>query len=83
MRVKKFVKLINNERNDRRIVPAKAEGCIGHSTDTCTLHEDHATCTVNSYDVCAKDYAACYNYSYDYCAGYDTTVCGNESHDIT
>ena len=83
MRVKKLVKLINNERNDRNVVPAKAADCVGQSTDTCTLHVDNATCTVNSYDVCAKDYAACYNYSYDYCANIDTTVCGNQSHDLT
>lgn len=81
MRVKKFVKLINNERNDRRI--ASAKGCTGLNTDRCTSGEDYAECTVNSYDVCTKDYAACYNYSYDFCENLDTTVCGNESHDIT
>ena len=79
MRVNKLVKLINNERNDRRIVSVK--GCTGQSTDHCTLNVDNARCTVNSYDVCGKDYAACYNYSYVYCANLDTTVCGNQTHD--
>ena len=83
MRVKKLVKLINNERNDRNVIPAKASSCAGQSYDNCTLNEDHATCTVNSYDVCGKDYAGCYNYSYDYCANLDNAACGDGTRDIT
>ncbi len=83
MRVNKLVKLINNERNDRRIIPMKADVCTGQSTDICKLYEDNAICTVNSYDVCGKDYAGCYNYSYDYCAYIDNAACGNQSHDLT
>ncbi len=81
MSVKKLVKLINDERNDRGIVSEKAEGCLGQSTDICT--KDYATCTVNSYDVCVKDHAGCYNYSYDYCEYVDNTACGNQSYDLT
>lgn len=83
MRANKLIKLINNERNDRRVVSAKALNCTGQSTDTCTTGKDYATCTVNSYDVCGKDYAGCYNYSYDYCEYEDNFACGNQSHDLT
>ncbi len=83
MRVKKFVKLINNERADRNIVPVKADECVGQSTDFCRLNVDNAVCTINSYDVCGKDYAGCYNYSYDYCEYEDNFACGNQSHDLT
>ena len=79
MRVKKLVKLINNERNDRRI--ASAKGCTGLSTDTCTRNDDYAECTVNSYDVCGKDYAGCFDNSYDFCSYKDTDACGNFGHD--
>lgn len=82
MRVKRLVKLINDERNYRNIVPAKALGCTGFSTDSC-VEKDNATCTVNSYDVCGKDYAGCYNYSYDYCENVDNAACGNQSYDLT
>ena len=79
MRVKKFVKLINNERNDRRI--ASTKGCTGQSYDRCSSGEDYATCTVNSYDVCVKDYAGCFDNSYDFCSYKDTDACGNFGHD--
>lgn len=82
MSVKKLIKLINSERVDRGVVSRKADECIGLSSDFCRL-EDHATCTVNSYDVCGKDYAGCYNYSYDYCENVDNFACGNQSYDLT
>lgn len=82
MRVKKLVKLINNERNNRRIVSDMAQGCTIQSMDSCS-YTDNARCTVNSYDVCTKDYAGCYNYSYDYCDNLDVTACGNQTHDLT
>lgn len=81
MRVKKLIKLINNERNNRSVVPAKAEGCVGQSFDECRLNEDYARCTVNSYDACGKDYAGCFDNSYDYCSYKDTDACGNFGHD--
>ena len=81
MRVKKLVKLINNERNDKSVVPAKALGCTGLSTDTCTTGEDYARCTVNSYDVCGKDYAGCFDNSYDFCSYKDTDACGSAERD--
>ena len=81
MRVKKLVKLINNERNERNVVPAKAFDCAAPSYDRCTMNEDYATCTVNSYDVCGKDYAGCFDNSYDYCSYKDTDACGNFGHD--
>jgi len=51
MRVKKFIKLINNERVDARLASIKA--CESMSTDTCTTF-DNADCAVNSYDVYSK-----------------------------
>ena len=83
MRVKKVVRLINNERSNRKVVSVKAVGCTGVSTDICTALFDYAICIENSYDVCGKDYAGCFNNSYDYCVGYDTTACGTQIRDIT
>lgn len=70
MRVKKFIKLINNERSNRRTISEIAVGCTGGSVDICTV-EDYATCIMNSYDVCGKDYIGCTNNSYDFCEYYD------------
>lgn len=73
MRAKKFIKLINSERVNSKLVPSKA--CDAMSQDECT-YLDNAHCAVNSYDVCEKDLAACYNKGYDYCTTtYDTDAC--------
>lgn len=78
MSKKIFVKLINDERTDRNIVSVKA--CDSTSTDMCT-ETDYASCTIHSYDICAKDYVSCHAYAYDYCANIDTTACKSNNYD--
>lgn len=67
---KRFIKLINNERANFKILSEKAyvNTCAAGSLDVCDS-KDFATCTVNSVDVCVKDYAGCTNNSFDYCGG--------------
>ena len=74
MRVKKYIKLINNERVNAKLMSEKA--CSSDTTfNDCSVW-DKAECAVNSYDVCQKDLAACYNKGYDYCnTQYDTDAC--------
>lgn len=77
MKIKKMIKLINNERKSTKLVSSKA--CS--STDLCP-RLDFAMCTVNSYDHCIKaDYAGCTNNSYDYC-GWDYDACHSGNNDI-
>ena len=66
MKVKKTIKLINNERLSVR---AKAiKGCDNTSADIC-YSNDFASCLVYSTDICAKqDLAACINNAVDVCA---------------
>lgn len=78
---KKIIKLINNERTNKKIISAK--GCDTTSFDECaTQNYDNAHCTIYSYDQCVKgDYAACTNSSIDYCS-YDHAGCyQNQSQD--
>ena len=81
MRIKKFIKLINNERTKSGFVSAKA--CDQSSDDICVF-DDYAACVVNSFDLCNKDHAGCFNNSEDICGAYrDTYACGNYSTDHT
>lgn len=65
---KKIIKLINNERTNRKLSASKA--CDTTSTDVCAKTEfDYASCTISSFDLCVKDYAGCTNNSIDYCSG--------------
>ncbi len=75
MRVKRIVKLINNERTNTKLEMPKA--CDSTSYDVCKVDEhDYAQCIVNSYDYCNKDHAACFNNGYDYCDTFrDTDLC--------
>ena len=75
---KKIIKLINNERINKRLLSAKS--CEGDSTatDFCEF-ADNAQCTVYAYDNCGKDYAACYNGANDNCSQVDETVCKGSS----
>ena len=78
MKIKKVIKLINDERVVLKRASAKA--CDATSTDIC--HEiDNAYCIVNSYDVCTKDFAACSYDSEDYCTYIDTDPCSVGSKD--
>ncbi len=65
MKTKKIIRLINNERMNRRIESSKA--CDATSTDVCA-EKDNASCTISSYDLCIKDYKSCTNNSIDFCS---------------
>ena len=82
MKVKKSIKLINNERLSVRTKATK--GCDSTSTDYC-YSNDFATCSVYSTDICRKqDLAPCYNHSNDVCAiNNDTTSCMFYTEDYT
>ena len=68
MKTIKVIKLINNERINRRIAAIKA--CDSSSTDICAnVKYDFAQCTISSYDLCVKDYVGCTNNTVDYCGG--------------
>lgn len=77
--MKKFIKLINNERNNPSILAKKALGCDSTSTDFCTSGVDLGGCIQHSYDYCNKDHAGCHNQSYDYCTYRDEDACGASS----
>lgn len=74
----KFIKLINNERVNKRLTAAKA--CDSTSFDNCE-YEDYAGCVVYSYDYCGKDHAACFNHMTDICAARDVKTCVGYSED--
>ena len=58
MRVK-VLKLINNERINKKLVSAKACG-DETAVDYCgNTEKDYADCSVYAYDECMKDYAGC------------------------
>ena len=66
MKTKKTIRLINNERMNRKVISSK--GCDTSSTDIC-VSEDFSNCLIHSFDYCkSKDLAACYHDSDDYCA---------------
>lgn len=75
MKTKMILKLINNERINRKIDSAKA--CDISSQDVCALENyDFAQCTLGSTDLCVKDYAGCSNGHIDYCPSVkDYTPC--------
>lgn len=82
MKIKKIIKLINDECTNAKVVSVK--GCDSNSTDHC-YSDDHAECQVYSVDICAvKDLAACYYHSQDVCAfELDIGACLNQSEDYT
>ncbi len=81
LKMKKIIKLINNERLDAKIESSKA--CVSTSHDVCNSSAyDKAECSTYSYDQCGKDYAACYNYGYDLCTVTDTDACSGSTRDI-
>ena len=82
MKVKKMIKLINDERVNAKAVSAKS--CDETSQDYC-YSGDFAECQVYSFDVCGtKDLAACYSHSQDVCIGeMDVTVCVSYAADYT
>lgn len=72
MKTRKMLKLVNNERINRKIESGKA--CDSTSIDICALENyDLAECTLGAYDLCVKDFVGCKGDKMDYCGpnGYD------------
>ena len=79
MKTRKIIKLVNNERINRRVESEKA--CDATSVDICQKY-DYADCTLGSTDICVKDYAGCSNGYYDYCPEVeDYTICLGSNYD--
>ena len=76
--MKKFIKLVNNERINSKIQSQKATAyCSVGAEDHCGEF-DQAACTAYALDKCAKyDLAACVEGAHDYCEtyNYDTKAC--------
>ena len=69
----KYIKLINNERLNKKIGSSKA--CTYDDSEQNCMQIDNAECTVHSNDTCSKeDHAGCTNQSNDYCT-YDHAIC--------
>jgi len=80
VKVKKTLKLINNERLSIRAKAAK--GCDSTSADQC-YDNDFAACYIYSTDICTKkDLASCFNHAIDVCAeNIDIKPCSPYSQD--
>lgn len=79
MKNKKIIKLINNERMNRKVSVRKA--CDATSTDICTEY-DCGVCTVSSTDICLKDIGGtCVENAHDYCPTRDYAGCANGAYD--
>jgi len=78
MKTRKIIKLINDERMNRKLSARKA--CDATSTDICAEF-DNAACTIGSYDMCIKDFKGCTNNSNDYSCSRDYAACTNGAYD--
>lgn len=68
-----FLKLINDERQDKRVLPAK--GCAA-------IFVDFALCAGYAEDICDyRDEEACSNYAVDQCKYYDDAGCTGYAND--
>jgi len=67
--MKKILKLVNNERKNKKVMPLKAVYCDATSIDFCEI-EDFAGCAIYAYDSCNKDHAACIEGAQDHCYEY-------------
>ena len=66
MKIKKIIRLINNEQMNRKVISSK--GCDDSSYDWCLI-QDYGHCVVNAYDSCiSKDFKYCHHSSKDYCS---------------
>jgi len=73
--MKKILKLVNNERKNKKVMSIKAVGCDATSVDFCEI-EDFAGCVIYAFDTCNKDYAGCMEGADDYCnVNYDLHAC--------
>ena len=78
--MKKYIKLVNNER--KNIVLCSAKACSANSIDICeVVTYDIGSCINDSYDHCGKDFEGCFQYSEDICATLDYKACYNGSDD--
>lgn len=78
--MKKFIKLINNERTNSRIISQKAYvSCSDGARDVYGDYSgNRAACSTYAYDKCHQnDLAACIEGAHDYCETYqyDTEAC--------
>ena len=76
--MKRFIKLINNERINSRIQSKKADATCSVGADDYCGQYDQAACTAYALDKCARyDLAACVEGAHDYCESYtyDTEAC--------
>ena len=78
--MKKFIKLINDERNNCQIASQKAYATCSEGAEDIygSYAENHAGCSTYAYDKCHQiDLAACINGAHDYCESYqiDTVGC--------
>ena len=72
--MKKFVRLINNERKNNTVLSKSAKGCVSGALDYCP-NDDYAACSLYALDSCTKkDYAACSEGADDTCR-IDTDAC--------
>ncbi len=81
--MKKIVKLINNERNNKAMLSQKAQDkCDSTAHDYCPSI-DYGICSLYATDVCSKrDYAGCAEGAQDKCS-IDTYACiGSNTYDI-
>ena len=76
----KILKLINNERINKKLISAKT--CNDSTaTDECSSL-DYADCTLHAIDRCSKeDHGACSLYSLDICS-LDTDACSGGMEDL-
>ena len=82
MKIKKIIKLINDERLKTTAMSGKS--CDSGSTDHC-YSQDQSECVIHSIDICVvKDSAGCYIGSEDVCAQVeDTYACHGGQVDYT
>lgn len=92
-KMKKIIKLINDERINVKIQSSKScdtisydlcavydgTSCASYSYDKC--NKDYAACTGGATDTCEKDYASCYDGAYDICTEIDTDACRGNTND--
>jgi hypothetical protein len=80
MKMRKFLRLINNEH--KLAVVKSAKGCEVSDTcnvDWCSLN-DFAECSLGATDTCKKDYASCRGEVYDTCGDNINDKIGCDQH---
>lgn len=76
--MKRFLKLINNERTNVKVTSKKALAVCDETAGDYCYGEDYAACSSHAYDKCYQhDLAACIEGAHDFCESYsyDTEAC--------